>query len=177
MAVSSLYLSCGCILEAQNLLPLAVSSWRGVCLGTNWISSLTQSSFRCYLHVALVAQLVQNPPAMQETPVRFLSQEDPLEKGKATHSSILGLPLWLSWQRLCLQCRRPGFDPWFGKIPWRRERLHTPVFWPGEICIVHGVPKSWTWLSDFHFTSPLDSRLLSQRWDQLRLWELSGWNK
>ena len=34
---------------------------------------------------------------MQETPVQFLGQEDPLEKGQATHSSILGLPLWLSW--------------------------------------------------------------------------------
>ena len=30
------------------------------------------------------------------------------------------------------QCRRPGFDPWVEKIPWRRERLPTPVFWPGE---------------------------------------------
>ena len=30
---------------------------------------------------SLVAQLVKNPPAMQETPVRFLGQEDPLEKG------------------------------------------------------------------------------------------------
>jgi len=27
---------------------------------------------------------------------------------------------------------RPGFDPWVGKIPWRRERLPTLVFWPGE---------------------------------------------
>ena len=44
-----------------------------------------------------VAQLVKNLPAMQETLVRFLGREDPLEKGKATHSSILGLPLWLSW--------------------------------------------------------------------------------
>ena len=26
----------------------------------------------------------------------------------------------------------PGFDPWVGKIPWRREWLPTPVFWPGE---------------------------------------------
>ena len=34
--------------------------------------------------------------AMQETPVRFLGWEDPLEKGQATHSSILRLPLWLS---------------------------------------------------------------------------------
>ena len=46
-----------------------------------------------YSWASLVAQLVKNPPAMQEIPVRFLSQEDPLEKGKATHSSILGLPL------------------------------------------------------------------------------------
>ena len=44
-----------------------------------------------------IAQLVKNLPAIQETPVQFLGQEDPLEKGQATHSSILGLPLWLSW--------------------------------------------------------------------------------
>ena len=37
----------------------------------------------------LVAQLVKNPPAMQETPAGFLGWEDPLEKGMATHSSIL----------------------------------------------------------------------------------------
>jgi len=36
-----------------------------------------------------VAQLVENLPAMQDTPVRFLGQEDPLERGKATHSSSL----------------------------------------------------------------------------------------
>ena len=41
--------------------------------------------------------LVKNSPGVQETPVRFLGQEDPLEKGSATHSSILGLPWWLSW--------------------------------------------------------------------------------
>ena len=38
---------------------------------------------------SLVAQLVKNLPAMQETWVQSLSWEDPLEKGKATHSSIL----------------------------------------------------------------------------------------
>ena len=38
---------------------------------------------------SLVTQLVKNSPAMQETPVGFLGWEDPLEKGKATHSSIL----------------------------------------------------------------------------------------
>ena len=48
--------------------------------------------------VSLIAQLVKNPPAMQETLVQFLSQEDlcredPLKKGQANLSSILGLPL------------------------------------------------------------------------------------
>ena len=38
---------------------------------------------------SLVAQLVKNPPAMEETWVQSLGWEDPLEKGKATHSSIL----------------------------------------------------------------------------------------
>ena len=45
---------------------------------------------------SLVAQLIKNPPAMQETPVRFLGEEVPLEKELATLSSILGLPWWLS---------------------------------------------------------------------------------
>ena len=40
---------------------------------------------------------LQPTPVMQETQVRFLGREDPLEKGYATHSRILGLPLWLSW--------------------------------------------------------------------------------
>ena len=38
---------------------------------------------------SLVAQTVKNLPAMQETWVRSLGQEDPLEKGMATHTSIL----------------------------------------------------------------------------------------
>ena len=42
-----------------------------------------------YSWASFVAQLVKNPPAMRETWVRSLGWEDPLEKGKATHSSIL----------------------------------------------------------------------------------------
>ena len=42
-----------------------------------------------YSWVSLVAQLVKNLPAMRETWVRSLGWENPLEKGKATHSSIL----------------------------------------------------------------------------------------
>ena len=62
---------------------------------------------------------------------------------------------------------RPGFNSWGRKIPWRRERLPTPVFWPGEFyrlystCChkelemteqlslsVHGIAKSQTRLSE-----------------------------
>ena len=40
-------------------------------------------------HCFLVAQMVKNLPTIQETQVGSLGQEDPLEKGMATHSSIL----------------------------------------------------------------------------------------
>ena len=52
--------------------------------------------FLCYLNihlaVALVTQMVKNPPAMQDTWVQSLSQEDPLEKRMATRSSF---PAWI----------------------------------------------------------------------------------
>ena len=59
---------------------------------------LLHKTITYYIRVFLVAQLVKNPPAMQETQVQFLDGEDPLEKEMAAHSSI---PVW--------------------KIPWREE--------------------------------------------------------
>ena len=59
-----------------------------------------------------------------------------------------------------LQCRRPRFNPWVRKIPWKREWQPTLVFLPGEFhgqrslvdwAAVHGVAKKWTQLSDEHF--------------------------
>ena len=49
-----------------------------------------------YSWASLVAQLVKNPPAMWETWVQSLGWDDALEKGKATHSSIL------AWRILCI---------------------------------------------------------------------------
>ena len=43
----------------------------------------------------------------------------------------LGKPRYLKYL-IHLQCGRPGFNPWVGKTPWRREQLSVPVFWPGE---------------------------------------------
>ena len=65
----------------------------------------------------------------------------------------IGYPLQYSWASLVAQLVKnpPAMqDPWVGKIPWRRERLLTPVFWPGESMdyLVHEVAKSWTQLSN-----------------------------
>ena len=49
----------------------------------------TSYRVKCREGASLVAQLVKNLPEMRETWVRSLGWEDPLEKGKATHSSIL----------------------------------------------------------------------------------------
>ena len=60
-----------------------------------------------------------------------------------------------------LQCRRPGFNPWAGKIPQSRKWQPTPAFLPGEFhgwAIVHEIAKSLTQLSNKHrFTGILVS--------------------
>ena len=56
----------------------------------------------------------------------------PSGKEYSTHSSILGPPWWLRWWRIHLQCRKLGFNPWVGKILWRRAWQPTPVFLSGE---------------------------------------------
>ena len=66
--------------------------------------------------------------------------------GRSTGERI-HYPVQYSWASLVAQLvkslpamREPGFDPWVGKIPWRRERLPTTVFWPGEF---HGPYSPW----------------------------------
>ena len=61
-------------------------------------------------------------------------------------------------QRICLQCRRyrkNGFNPYVGKIPWRKKWQSNLVLWPGKAhgrrshqTTVYGVPKSQTQLSE-----------------------------
>ena len=67
--------------------------------------------------------------------------------GRSTGEGI-GYPLQYSWASLVAQLVKNlpamwetcGFDPWVGKIPWRRERLPTPVFWPREF---YGLYSPW----------------------------------
>ena len=61
-----------------------------------------------YSWASPVAQLVKNPPTMRETWVRSLGWEDPLEKGKDSHSSILA---WrIPWTIQSMELERAGHD-------------------------------------------------------------------
>ena len=58
---------------------------------------------------AFIAQLVKNPPAMQETLVQSLGWKDPMEKGKATDSSILAWRIpWTTVHGVAKSQTRPG---------------------------------------------------------------------
>ena len=43
-----------------------------------------------------------------------------------------GLPWWLRWWSVCLQCGRPRFNPWVGNVLWRRKWQPIPVLLPGK---------------------------------------------
>ena len=58
----------------------------------------------------------------------------------------------------------PGFDPSVGKMPWRRERLPTPGFWPGES---HGLYSPWG-QKELDTTEPLSLSFCRPR-NQIRL--------
>jgi len=120
---------------------------------------------------------------MQETPVRSLGQEDLLEKGQATDSSILAWRIpWTVWS---MELQRAGHDwatftfnsllvvknlpansgdvisrkqVWSlgGKIPWRRAWQLTPVFSPGES---HGHRSLVGYLMDIGLQSVGHARL------------------
>ena len=140
-----------------------------------------------------MVQLVKNPPAMPETPVRFLGPEDLLEKGWATCSSTLGLPSSSAGEESTCNSGDPGSIPRSGRSAGEGIGYPSPVFlgFPGgsagreSACnsgdlgsipglgrspregngyplqdsdlenfvdyIVHGVTKSRTRLSNFHF--------------------------
>ena len=80
------------------------------------------------------------------------------ESGRSAGEGI-GYPLQYSWASLVVQLvKNPPaiWETWVGKIPWRREGLPTPVFWPGEF---HGLYSPWGHKEDrasftftFHFS-------------------------
>ena len=116
-----------------------------------------------YLWASLVAQMVKNLPAMQETRVQSLDQEGPLEKEVAPHSSVLA---WrIPWteepggpQSMVLQ--RVGLDwatntlalqPLSNAGVKNRAWYDSPA-WRGNICSRSGrILQGWEWQSGFNF--------------------------
>ena len=69
-------------------------------------------------------------------------------------------------------------ETWVPSLGWGRERLPTPVFWPGKFHgLFHGVAKSWTRLSDLHFTFMCPrSRDCSQKTTfKSWMWQKTNW--
>ena len=82
----------------------------------------------------------------------------------------IGYPLQCSWASLVAQLVKNPLamqDPWVGKIPWRRERLPPPVFWPGEFYGLYNprgqCPRGWR-LS--HFKRGLREGVGRKDWDR-----------
>ena len=97
----------------------------------------------------LIAQLIKNPLAMQETPIQFLGRKDPLEKGG------IGCPLQYSWASLVAQLVKNLPTMWETWVQSLEKGTCYPLQYSGlensMDCIVHGVTKNQTGLSDFHF--------------------------
>ena len=99
-----------------------------------------------------IAQLVRDPPAMQETPVQFLGQEDPLEKGWTTSPIFLGFPHGSAGKESACNVGDLGLISGLGRSPGEGNGypLQDSGLENSMDCIVHDVAKSWTQLSDFH---------------------------
>ena len=74
-----------------------------------------------------MAQLVKILPAMQGTLVQFLGQEDPLEKGKSTHSSILAWRIPLTMQSMGSQSWTRLSDFHFTSLHARDKKYHERI--------------------------------------------------
>ena len=78
--------------------------------------------------------MIPSPPSWRAVPPSFILQEatGPGNACKLVLPFPERLPWWFRQLSVCLQCGRPGFDPWVGKILWRRKRQSTPVLLPGK---------------------------------------------
>ena len=104
---------------------------------------------------SLIARLVKNLPAMQETLAQFLGQEDPWRRNRLSTPVFLGFPGGLAGKESTCHAGDLGLTPGLGRSPGegRGYQLQYSGLENSINSIVHGVTKSWTRLSDFHFTS------------------------
>ena len=99
-----------------------------------------------YIWASLGAQLVKNPPAIQETPVQFLGREDPLENDRLPTPVFLGFPGASACKESTCNGGDLGSIPGLGRSPG--EGNGYPLQYSGlensMDCIVHGIAKNQT---------------------------------
>ena len=110
-----------------------------------------------FARACLIAQLVKNPPAVQETLVRFLGREDPLERDRLHTPVFLSLSCDSAGKKSTCNAGSLGLIPGLGRSPGdgKGYPLQCSGLENSMDCMIHGVTKSWKRLSDFHFTSYL----------------------
>ena len=128
---------------------------------SSWLPGFARPIWVCsFLHRAsLMAQLVKNLPAMQETLVWFLGQEDLLEKGwrrdRLPTPVFLGFPCSSAVKESTCNVGDLGSTPRMGRSPGEGKGypLQCSGLENSMYSVVHEVAKSQTWLSDFDFIS------------------------
>ena len=92
---------------------------------------------------------------MQETPVWFLGREDLLERDRLPTPVFLGFSCGSAGEESACNAGDLGLIPELGRSPGKGNGY--PLQYSGlensMVCLVHGVTKSQTWLSNFHFTT------------------------
>ena len=78
------------------------------------------------------SKVTKTVPGISQSAQSLLFSFNPLKIWALKGIMFPLFPLWLSWERIRVPCGKPGFDPWVGKIPWRRKWHTTPVVLPGE---------------------------------------------
>ena len=96
---------------------------------------------------SLIAQSVKDPPAMQETPLRFLGWEDPLEKGQAAHSLYLGFLCGSAGKESACNVGDLGLIPGLRRSPGEGIGYSLQYYWTSLAQMVKNLPAMWeTWV-------------------------------
>ena len=117
------------------------------------------------IQASLVAQLVKNWPAVQETHFDSWVRKIHWKRDRVPTPVFLGFPCGSTGKESACNVGDLGFIPGLGRFPWRRERLPTPVFQTGEYSPwCHRVRHSWV---TFIFTTIWESWLTLALWLQI----------
>ena len=126
----------GCHFLFQWILPTQVSNPCLLCLLHWQADSSPLNLYKCIFIYELCVIIMEN--SLFKSNYKFIMINlftiifSPPKVTTKSYTDVSWASLVAQIVRICLQFRRPGFDPWVWKIPWRRKWIPTPVFLPGE---------------------------------------------